>query len=271
MKYGVELKKLQNEILDILVEVSNICEKNNIDYFIIGGTALGAIRHKGFIPWDDDIDIGMTRENYDKFLEIAQNSLSSNLFLQTPYTEKHTPFYYTKVRKKGTLFVEKYCRKLNIEHGVFIDIFPYDNIPDDEIVYKKQLKKVKFFTQLFIAKEICGSSIEQNSIIGKLKVGIRTFAHIVLKIIPKKYILRKLEKECRKYNYCNTNRIGFIEQTVLNMKSEYIKELEYFRFEDKVFKGPKGIKEYLVDQFGDYKILPPIDKRVGHKPYKLKI
>lgn len=101
MKYGVELKKLQNEILDILVEVSNICEKNNIDYFIIGGTALGAIRHKGFIPWDDDIDIGMTRENYDKFLEIAQNSLSSNLFLQTPYTEKHTLSIIQKLEKRN--------------------------------------------------------------------------------------------------------------------------------------------------------------------------
>lgn len=98
-EYGTELNKVQSIILSIFKEIVRICDENDIIYFIINGTALGAVRHGGFIPWDDDIDIGMTRENYDHFLSIAQEKLPQDLFLQTVETEPNSPFYCAKVRK----------------------------------------------------------------------------------------------------------------------------------------------------------------------------
>lgn len=114
----------QKVMLDILIEVHKICVKHNITYWLEAGTLLGAVRHKGFIPWDDDIDISMPREDYEKFLEIAQRELPSDLFLQTNKTDPEYSREITKVRKLNTLLIEtgetgneNYC------HGIFIDIF----------------------------------------------------------------------------------------------------------------------------------------------------
>ncbi len=89
------------------------------------------MEHGGFIPWDDDVDIGMTRENYEKFLEIAPEKLKNDYFLQTRKTDKKAPYMYAKVRKNGTVFMEWNKRNLDMHHGIYIDIFPYDNVPDD--------------------------------------------------------------------------------------------------------------------------------------------
>lgn len=108
MYYGEELKKVQECELEILAEVIKVCNENSIEYFVIGGTALGAVRHSGFIPWDDDIDIGMTRDDYERFLKIAPSKLKSDLFLQYYVTEPNSPTYFAKVRKNNTQFVEYY-------------------------------------------------------------------------------------------------------------------------------------------------------------------
>lgn len=124
MEYAEELKELQKVLLDILKEVKRVCDENNIDYFIIAGTALGAVRHKGFIPWDDDIDIGMTRDNYEKFIKIANTKLSEEFFLQTMETEEETPFYFAKVRKNKTKFIcpRKITQYLNNQYGDFMKL-----------------------------------------------------------------------------------------------------------------------------------------------------
>ena len=101
-----ELEKIQTLETDALKIIIKICEKLEIEYFLIGGTTLGAIRHGGFIPWDDDIDIGMTRKNYIRFLEEAPQYLPNGYFLQTPYNEKNNPYYYSKLRIEGTSFTE---------------------------------------------------------------------------------------------------------------------------------------------------------------------
>ena len=100
------LKKIQQIELDILLEVDRICKKHEIEYFLDFGTLLGAVRHSGFIPWDDDIDIGMTRDNYEKFLKIASSELKKDYFLQNVYTERETPFLYSKIRKNGKFTME---------------------------------------------------------------------------------------------------------------------------------------------------------------------
>lgn len=271
MIYGDELREVQRIELNILKEVIKLCNENNIEYFIIGGTLLGAVRHKGFIPWDDDIDIGMTRDNYNKFINVAQEKLKEDLFLQTFYTEPESPFYFTKIRKKGTLFVETYCKNLKINHGVFLDIFPYDNIPDDVGLRKKQLKKVNFWSQLFIAKSVSGPSVPQNTLIGKIKVLIRTIAHFLLKPVSKKFLFERLDSVSQEYNKIPCKMKSFVKSPSLMIPSADLEDLETIEFEGITVSCPRNAEGYLKHHFGDFKTLPPENKRVGHRPYRLEL
>ena len=137
-----ELHAIQKIEKEILQEFINACNKLNIEYIVYGGTLLGQVLYGDMIPWDDDIDVGLTRENYNRFLQEAPDILSKEYVIQSPYNEKKSPFSYTKLRKVGTKYIEKYNHKLNIEKGIYIDIYPVDNIPDSEELRKKQWKKV---------------------------------------------------------------------------------------------------------------------------------
>ena len=126
------LKKLQNVQLEILSDFIDICEKNNLDYFLVFGTALGAVRHKGFIPWDDDVDVGMLREDYNKFLEIAKTQLSNKYEILTPLTNKEYACSVTHFEKKNTSFIPETSKDLKCNMGINIDIFAFDNIADEK-------------------------------------------------------------------------------------------------------------------------------------------
>ena len=122
------LKKLHEVEVEILDEVVRICDKYNLDYYLVGGTLIGAIRHKGFIPWDDDLDISMPRADYEKFLEVAPLELDEKYYLENrKYNEKfHLPF--TKIKKNNTEFRETFTSSLDNHKGIFVDIFPLDNV-----------------------------------------------------------------------------------------------------------------------------------------------
>lgn len=122
------LKRLQRAELDILMEFDRVCEKHGIFYFLYGGSLLGAIRHKGFIPWDDDIDIGMTRENYDKFVKVMPKELGNNYILATPLSHTGYCSAIIKLMRKGTKFVPGASTEMKCELGIHIDIFVWDNL-----------------------------------------------------------------------------------------------------------------------------------------------
>ena len=271
MIYGEELKEIQLIELDILKSVTDLCNENNINYFIIGGTLLGAVRHKGFIPWDDDIDIGMSREDYNKFIAVAKEKLADDLFLQTFQTEPESPFYFAKVRKNGTKFVEYYCKKLKINHGVFFDIFPFDNIPDDDVLRKKQLREVKFWSNLFIAKNVTGSSVPQNTFLGKLKIILRTISHVALIPIPKQFLFEKLDSAAQKYNSTECKMKSYVEYPRTMIRSADIENLEVIEFEGLSVCCHGNAEDSLERQYGDFMTLPPENQRVGHRPYILEL
>ena len=125
----VTLRQLQLAELDILLEIDRVCTENNIKYFLDSGTALGAVRHKGFIPWDDDIDICMMRDDYEKFIRLAPEKLSQKYFLQTLKTDPGYNKLHAKVRKNGTVFKEDANLMRNMNHGLFVDIYPFDYLP----------------------------------------------------------------------------------------------------------------------------------------------
>lgn len=271
MDKDVGIRDIQLAILEIFKEVVSLCNRYGIQYFLVGGTLLGAVRHKGFIPWDDDLDIGMTRENYNKFLEIAADKLPENLFLQTYATEPNTPFDFAKVRKNGTVFIENYCRNLDIHQGVYIDIFPYDNIPDDTKLRKKQYLKVQLWSNLFIAKSLTGSSVPQSSFIGKMKVFIRLIFHYLLKPVSKSFLFSNLDKAYQKYNAEKCEMRSMVKFPNFKVSNEDLNNLEQIEFEGEQYYCPRNPKKQLETQYGDYMKLPPVEDRVGHRPIKVEL
>ena len=126
-----KLRKVQLTELEILEKIDEICKKNNINYFLIGGTLLGDVRHKGFIPWDDDIDIGMLREDYEKFINVClkNGALGKDYYLHCNESDDDYFIPFIKVKKNNTTFAEKNIENINTHKGIFLDIFPYDNVP----------------------------------------------------------------------------------------------------------------------------------------------
>ena len=144
-EYDTEiLNRIKDVEKQILCKYIEICEKYHLRYFVAFGTLLGTVRHKGFIPWDDDIDVGMPREDYERFLQIAQKECGEEYFLQTVDTDPEYHLYFAKLRMNRTRFVENSLQKAGSVTGFYIDIFPYDEISDDEEEMEKQLASMAF-------------------------------------------------------------------------------------------------------------------------------
>ncbi len=263
--------KLHSHILDIFQEIIRVCDDCHITYFIMGGTALGAVRHGGFIPWDDDLDIGMMRQDYERFLREAPRCLRQDLFLQTYETEKKSPFYFAKVRKSHTKFVEKYCRNLHIHDGIYVDIFPYDNIPDAKVERNNYYKKSKILLNLYIAKCLTGTSVEYSGWKNLCYKSIRTIFHILLLPIPKSFLFRLVDKNLQRYNSSDTEYVGYGGLPKIQVPKNDVVSPAEIKFEGLMVKCPRNIENYLHDNFGDYRQLPPKNERKGHAPYKMQV
>lgn len=148
-----ELERLHAELYEILREIARVCRKHHIPYFIIGGTAIGALYDQAILPWDDDVDIGMTRKDYNRFLEIAPQELGSSFFLSWIGTDPHSPYYFAKVKKNNTLFVEEMFKNVPMHPGIFVDIFPFDRIPDNKLLQRIQHETAKFLFCCLMGKE----------------------------------------------------------------------------------------------------------------------
>ncbi len=271
MKYDdTQLKQLQRVELDILKEVIRVCEENDLTYFTVGGTTLGAIRHNGFIPWDDDIDIGMMREDYEKFLKIAPSKLSKGFTMQSFYTEPNMPTYFAKVRKDDTLFVEEYAKNVNMHQGIYIDIMPYDKIPEDLKERSRYRKKVQFWNQLFIAKTIAVTSVPYTKNKGYKNI-LRKIEHAAVAWVSKETLYHRLDSELRKYNETKSTMVSSRGLRVFETSID-----DYFPLDDHVFetisvKVPRNVDTVLRTQYGDYMKLPPEEKRYSHAPIKLSL
>lgn len=267
-----ELKKIQNLELDCLKAIISVCETINVEYFLIGGTTLGAVRHGGFIPWDDDIDIGMTRKNYNKFLLDADKYLPSKYHLQTPKKSEKCPYFYSKVRIDGTEFVEYCNHKVDMHQGVYVDIFPFDEVPDDEVENTKQFNNIQQLMRRFSLRQSPDIGLEAVTMKDKLKANIRKIIHFLCKWQSYNKLIVKLENEFTKYNGTGQSSVACLNFPV--RKTEYIKlddlyPLRDCKFESIVAKIPNNYDGYLKTHYGNYMQLPPENKRFGHKPYKV--
>lgn len=268
------LKKLQKVELEILEEFIRICNKYNIEYFALYGTAIGAIRHKGFIPWDDDIDIGMLRKDYDKFLEVAKYELNEKYTVMNGDICPSYPVMTSRVMKKGTEFRDLSLKNVKCEFGIFLDLFAFDNIPDDTKLRGAQIKKAWLFSKLHILRTLPFPTLAQEGLLRVIIHSVCWCMHNLMKIfISNNYFYKKCKHELVKYNNVETEDVAFICETnpYLNIiKKSDIFPLVNYKFENFIITMPKEIDKILRLQYGDYMQLPPEDKRSIHRPYKLE-
>lgn len=264
-----ELKKIE---LDMLKTLDSICCANGIQYFLVGGTCLGAVRHKGFIPWDDDIDVGMSRKDYEKFCEVAKTQLPSDLFLQNYHTEPNCGLIFAKIRKNNTTLSEVYSHHIDMNQGIWIDIFVYDNVPDDEATRKKLYKKVLFYKNLYIIK--CGyKNPHPESLSYRLAYAI---CKVVVLPFSKKFFIQKLDTLMQSYNSKDCKRsfpYGGAYPDRDTMDNRLFKDLTKLEFENEHFYAFKEYDTYLSSVYGNYMELPPVEKRVGgmHNIYEVNV
>lgn len=264
-----QLKKLQSLEMMNLAELKCVCEKIGVEFFAYGGTLLGAVRHKGFIPWDDDLDIAMTRENYVKFIRLAPQYLSECYHLQTPYTDIKTPFPYAKLRLKGTTYIEYINKDLDIEKGIYVDIYPIDNLPDDDQEYYKQYKKFHRLAVLYARRQSAVYDSREKTPGVLMKKILKLCLSAALRLIPQNMIIKAMDDIATRYNNANTTRLGNLYYpTPVNSFDELYPLLEC-AFENDSIKIPTSYHQHLTSRYGDYMTMPPEEKRIGHKPYKL--
>ena len=270
MKYNSDiLRHLHGELKETLREVVRVCKVADIPYFIQGGTAIGSHFFDDIVPWDDDIDLGMTRENYERFLKEAPALLDKQYVLQEFTTEKETPFYFAKVRKVGTRFVESEWVGLPIAEGVYIDIFPYDLIPDDEALARGQRKIVGFWINCFMAK-----SVWLWRWLGKANNGVvfpKSFLsclaiRTICTLLSKEQIYNKLNSELTRYNNTSASRYNIVRMPKDMIAVEAINNLEPRKFGDLEVMAPSNLEVYLRSHYGDIQKWLPEDKRLNHAP-----
>lgn len=269
------LQKIKDTEKDILIKFISICEKYNLKYFIVFGTLLGTIRHKGFIPWDDDIDVGMMREDYEKFLEVAQKECGEEYYIQTADTDPAYHLYFAKMRMKDTVFVENTLQKGENKDGFYIDIFPFDVIPDDEKKARKQMKKSVILGMLFSIRKVKEPQIGTYGVVKDCIMRMIWYSvHYVMKLFKDsdKKLWKYCQKNFTKYQGCDYKRVVTFSANAERwiIENSEIEELVNSSFEDIVVKIPKGYDGILKRCYGDYMVLPPKSQRVNHMPVMVK-
>lgn len=261
-----QLRQLQLIELEMLEEVDRICRKCRIKYNIIAGTMLGAVRHGGFIPWDDDADVGMLRPEYEKFRVACKTELDHSRFYFQDY--RNTRGYrwgYGKLRRKNTLFLREHQEHMPYPQGVFIDIFPLDNVPDHYL-----LRSLHNFI-CFCIRKILWSRVGK---IADKRFLMRKW-YGLLDRIDEKIVLKIFERLRKRGNRTKTKWVRILLFPTPNRNFGYRRRwYENSRniiFENILFRGIKDYEEYLSFKFGDYMKLPSLNERKGHPVSKIKL
>lgn len=260
-----QIQSIQSEELRILIEFQRICNVLNLRYFAIGGTCLGAIRHKGFIPWDDDIDVAMPYRDYCILREKAKDLLVKPYELVDQRNNKHNSNLYIKIHDTETTFIEDSVVDFKDRYtGVFIDIMPVYGLPDNETALQHVLKKYFSLSRKNVVLRLPYSKMETTA---RRILWILMTPHRI--ILPYHYYSDKIEQLLSKNDFGNSNKIIFGWR---GKKKKIVFDYSFFRnvkevpFEQTQILIPYDYDGYLKADFGDYMTLPPLEKRVTVHP-----
>lgn len=246
-EYG--LLEIQDKILEIMVDIDNFCSEYNIDYCLMGGSALGCKRHGGFIPWDDDLDIFMTPDNYELFRSKFNECGNKDKYYLQEWGQTNGMVTISKIRLNGTSFIEESLKDWDIHHGIYVDIFILHACPNNRISQIHQW----FWAKYVITK---GLTLREKN----RHHGIRGLAIKIVSIFPKKFLIKHGLKQIYKYRskktkyYCN-----FLGKAVFKKgiyKKEWFEKMVYAPFENVKLKVPNGLNEFLEQRFGNYMEIP---------------
>lgn len=269
-----ELAQLKRVLYEILGKVDEICKRHGLHYFVTGGTAIGAYFWKSILPWDDDVDVGMPRADYERFLAVAQSELGKDYFLQTTDTEPHSPFYFAKIRKNGTAFEEWDFRHIHMHQGIFVDIFPFDKIPQQGWKEKLQHDVANLLNGLLIAKEIwqwkhCGHcQVDTPRPRGFIPCLV---TRILVSVLPKRCVCQLLKIVQTWYDdNPQLTRYKNILTASERIDISSVEHSQRVSLGPLLVDAPADLLAYLTEHYGQVRKDIPEEQRVSHRPAKLK-
>lgn len=248
--------------LDLMTELDRICKKHSLRYFMVGGTLIGAVRHNGFIPWDDDIDVGMLWEDYEKLREICAQELDPAYWLHDWENDPNSPHPFYKLKIRGTHYREEIAGSSKMDDGIFIDIFPFDNAPEGTAAQKRQGMTLKLLRKIILVR--CGFDLGKGSVPKKLVYGaLKLFSYLR----PLTGWKKSFQKLRTRYNTGKSayvvNMCGAYSYEKEKKPREMMEKVVEHVFESGSFSIPEDYDTYLRGCYGDYMQLPPEEKRVG--------
>jgi lipopolysaccharide cholinephosphotransferase len=251
-----EAKKIELEILNEFVE---ICKKNNLRYYLYAGTLIGAVRHKGFIPWDDDIDVSMPRDDYEKLKEVMGEKNYDGRYKLLTYENHGTHYNFMKVVDTRTVLYEKYFFG---EIGIWIDIFPIDGLPDSYLLTRLLCMRLEFWRRLLnisVARPDNGTT--------EFRKKIKKIIQPIVKKIPVDYMCKKVNGTFVKYKFDTSKYVGAVSAGA-SYRARTVRENydeTYVTFEGYEYVAPIGTDILLTQVYGNYMELPPEEERIQHE------
>lgn len=260
-----ELTPLQSRLLDMLKWFDDFCKKNNLQYFSVGGTLLGSVRHQGFIPWDDDIDIAMPRRDYNRLAELMGEKVFDHYVLETQNSSKKDFCYpYYKLYDTNTTLIEHYRKPL--VRGIFLDIFPLDGVGADKEEGIKWYRRINHKYSFYLTRV---AAIRRSRSRYK-NLAIKVSQLIPECIIDNMKIRKELDGMCQKFSFTDSlwggNLLGnWGEREIVPLK--VFGTPTPYQFEDMLLCGPEDFDGYLSCIYGDWRKLPPKEKQVSHHDF----
>lgn len=262
-----DLSDMQKKLLEIFGYVHELCIANNIKYYTMGGTTLGAVRHQGFIPWDDDIDIGLPRDDYEKLIRIFPKA-NNKYVLESVYSNNDDFCYsFSKIYDTSTTLIENTSTR--IKRGVYIDLFPIDGAGNSN-KYSLSFVHIEILKKLLTLRTIKRSGLRKwykNTLLYVVQ-------HMPKCIFGEKRLAQRINTLCKKKSYNESQYVGVL-LGLFGIKEILVKDCfgnpTLTKFEDMYVNIPEKPEMYLTSLYGDWRKLPPVEKRVTHHDYELNL
>ncbi len=256
---SVKRKKIWNIQLEILGEIDRICRENDLRYYACNGTLLGAIRHQGFIPWDDDMDIMIPRPDYITFVEIAKKELQYPIYFQDKFSRKDYFRMNARIRNADTTAVSGLDMEMAPINGIYVDIFPIDGVPENRLTFTIQQKKLRLFESMGKQQ----TYHPHNK--GAFQVIKRAFDNVYFKMYSVEHFLQKIEKTYQIAPYALSDKVYiYTHYKPLVMDKRWLEQYRIVKYETTQIRIPEGADEILKKNYGDYMKLPPESERGRH-------